>query len=160
MRLLNYYEETIVDGPGLRFAFYFSGCKHACEGCHNKESWNPRAGKPITKEYFDFLVEKINANKYLDGITLSGGDPFYQPEELLDFLQKLRNRTKLPILVYTGYTFEELQESETMRHCLLYIDMLVDGRFEQAKRYPIKPFRGSWNQRLLRLKEGKVIDEL
>lgn len=160
MRLLNYYEETIVDGPGLRFAFYFAGCKHACPGCHNKESWNPCAGSELGDEEFDHLLNIINANPYLDGITLSGGDPLYEPEQLLIFLKRLKERCQLPIMLYTGYTIDQMYADKTIRKCLLYIDMVMDGRFEQDKRYPVKPFRGSWNQRLLYLKDGKIVNEL
>lgn len=160
MRLINYYEETIVDGPGLRFSIYFAGCRHACPGCHNKESWSPTFGEELTPEKMDMLIKKIQSNKYLDGITLSGGDPFYNPAELLSFLKILKSKTQLPILVYTGYTIEQLLADEALNACLPYIDMVMDGRFEIEKRYPIKPFRGSWNQRLLVLENGKVIKEI
>lgn len=159
MRLLHYYEETIVDGPGLRFAFYFAGCRHACLGCHNKESWNPRAGEKITEERLTELFKLIKENPYLDGITLSGGDPLYDPEALLAFLKRLKQETQLPILLYTGYTIEQINADEMMRACLLYIDMVMDGKFEKDKRFPVKSFRGSWNQRLLYLKNGEVVNE-
>lgn len=160
MRLLNYYEETIVDGPGLRFAFYFAGCVHACAGCHNVESWNPCAGNVLTEEWIEDIIEKINQNPYLDGITLSGGDPFFKPKELLGFLKIIKMKTSLPILVYTGYTITQLYADDEMKKCLYYIDMIMDGKFDKAKRFPIKPFRGSWNQRLLRIENGKMVEEI
>lgn len=159
MRLLHYYEETIVDGPGLRFAFYFAGCRHGCHGCHNKESWNPHAGEVMTEEKLTQLIHLINTNPYLDGITLSGGDPLYNPRELLVFLHRLKQETQLPILLYTGYTIEQINADEAMRECLLYIDMVMDGKFEKEKRFPVKSFRGSWNQRLFYLENGKVKSE-
>lgn len=160
MRLLHCYEETIVDGPGLRFAFYFAGCIHACPGCHNKASWNPKNGTELDDETLNMYIRQIQDNPYLDGITLSGGDPFYAPDELLQLLRVLKNNIDLPILVYTGYTIEQLYADDIMKECLYYIDMLVDGRFEREKRYPIKPFRGSWNQRFLVLEHGDVVQEL
>lgn len=160
MHLLNYYEETIVDGPGLRFAFYFAGCRHGCIGCHNKESWLLQSGKKMTPEIFAALVEKIQKNKYLDGITLSGGDPFYNPEALLRFLQELKKHTKLPILVYTGFTIEQLFADRRMKESLQYIDMIIDGKYEADKRYPLKPFRGSWNQRMFLLSKGEIVGEI
>lgn len=160
MRVLSYYEETIVDGPGLRFALYFAGCRHACPGCHNKETWSPAIGENVNVEKINHFAKMINSNPYLDGVTLSGGDPFYNPEELLWFLKEFRAKVKLPILVYTGYTIEQLYADDTMKECLMFIDMVMDGRFEKDKRFPVKSFRGSWNQRLILLEKGEIVKEL
>ena len=75
LRILGIYRETIVDGEGLRYSIYFSGCLHACPGCHNEESWNPCNGEKLTYGKLDEIVEEINSNELLDGITVSGGDP-------------------------------------------------------------------------------------
>lgn len=147
------YPETIVDGEGIRFSIYLAGCSHRCKGCHNPESWNPSAGFPLTETAIKTMIDQINANPLLDGITFSGGDPFYNPKEFLPVIRKFYEYTKLNIWCYTGYTYETLLADPLRRPILDYIDVLVDGKFEQALYSPYLEFRGSSNQRILKLKD-------
>lgn len=147
------YPETIVDGEGIRFSIYLAGCSHRCKGCHNPESWNPSAGFPLTETAIKTMIDQINANPLLDGITFSGGDPFYNPKEFLPVIRKFHEYTKLNIWCYTGYTYETLLADPLRRPILDYIDVLVDGKFEQALYAPYLEFRGSSNQRILKLKD-------
>lgn len=151
MRLINLYRETISDGPGLRCSLYLSGCKHACPGCHNPESWDAEAGIPLTDKLLSDIIQQIRSNPLLDGITISGGDPFYNPTELTWLLQRLKGETKLDIWCYTGYTMEYLLSRPDAREALRYIDTLVDGPFVQKLHDPHLPFVGSSNQRILRV---------
>ena len=147
LRILKIYNETIADGEGLRYSIYLSGCRHKCIGCHNQMSWNPLQGRLLTEE----IITEINSNPLLDGVTFSGGDPFYYPQSFLQLLKIVKQQTNQNIWVYTGYTYEQLLLDNDLSACLDYIDVLVDGRFEQEKFSPSIPFRGSTNQRILKV---------
>lgn len=152
MNLLFTYPETIVDGEGIRYSIYLAGCRHHCHGCQNPESWNPLAGTPLTSEKIEEMINEINANPLLDGVTFSGGDPLYHPQEFLALVKRVKEATRQNIWCYTGYTFEQIQSDELLKPILNYVDVIVDGRFESDLYSPYLEFRGSSNQRIIRMR--------
>lgn len=98
------------------------------------------------------IIDEINSNPMLDGITISGGDPFYDPYALAELCQILKQETGKHILVYTGYTIERLIASERLSAPLPYIDTLIDGPYIASLRDPSILFRGSSNQRIINVK--------
>lgn len=156
IRLAGVVRESIVDGPGLRFTVFCQGCPHGCEGCHN----------PATHDFgggYDCEISKIIAavdeNPLLDGVTFSGGEPMCQPEAFAALAEELKKR-KLNIMVYTGYTYEELlklaETKPAVGKLLELTDYLVDGRFILAERDLTLPFRGSTNQRILDMERTRA----
>ena len=153
--------DSIVDGPGLRAVLWTQGCPHHCEGCHNPETWDVNGGGLVP---ISMVKEAIDELKYQSGLTLSGGDPLYQPEASLDVIKYAKSKG-LNIWVYTGFTYEELlkmsKTKKVYQTIFENIDVLVDGRFILAKRNLNLLFRGSSNQRLIdmpkTLAKGEVV---
>ncbi|HFK1682623.1 anaerobic ribonucleoside-triphosphate reductase activating protein [Bacillus anthracis] len=150
MKVMNIIHDSVVDGEGLRTVVFFAGCPHRCFGCHNPKSWNICNGTEMT---VDEIVKEIASNSLTD-VTFSGGDPFLQAAEVKK-VAKIVKDLKKNLWMYTGYTLEEIQSSQNndMIELLHYGDVLVDGRFEIEKKDLTLPFRGSSNQRIIRLKE-------
>ena len=151
--------DSIVDGPGLRLTIFTQGCLHHCPGCHNPQTHDPEGGSWADTE--DILAAAAE-NPLLDGITLSGGDPFLQPVPCLA-LAEGAHKIGLNVWTYTGYTWEALlEENDAEKLALLKeTDVLVDGPFLLAERSLELRFCGSRNQRLIDVKkflaEEKVV---
>jgi anaerobic ribonucleoside-triphosphate reductase activating protein len=153
MRIINIVNPTISDGPGIRYSIYFAGCNHNCQGCHNQGSWDPNSGTELTEQMSQDIFNKINQDDGIQGVTLSGGDPFYNPKELLEFLINYRKNCSKNLWIYTGYTIEELIKKPELAVCLQYIDTIVEGKFIEAQKDLSLSFRGSKNQRIINVKE-------
>ena len=152
--------ESIVDGTGVRYVIFTQGCKHNCEGCHNPDTHSLTGGKELT---IDNILDDLQDNQLIDGITFSGGDPFFQPDALLFMVKKVREKLPhLNIWAYTGFTYEQLIKLEINREILKHLDVLVDGRFELENRSLNAKFIGSTNQRIIDIPktilEGQVIE--
>ena len=134
----------MVDGPGFRTSIYCAGCRHACPGCHNPQSWAFDGGREMTVEE---VMRIIEADPYAN-VTFSGGDPMYQAAGFAELAQAIHRRTNKDIWCYTGFTFESLIH-EDQRELLSELDVLVDGPFVKSLRDPDLLFRGSSNQRII-----------
>lgn len=149
LRVAGIIEESIVDGPGIRLVVFTQGCKHNCIGCHNPETHSFTGGKLID---IDSIVHMVKSNPLLDGITLSGGEPFEQVKECAILAKKVKE-LGLSVVTYTGYTFEEILKDRNLRELLKYTDILIDGKFDIRKKSLILKFRGSTNQRIIDVKK-------
>lgn len=154
MRILRIVEGTSVDGPGLRTSIYFAGCRHACPGCHNEQSWDFAGGD-------EYSVEDVMKTVRYNGfpVTFSGGDPMYQADAIIPLARQLKAEG-FGIWCYTGFTLEQLLNTgnENQRAILELIDVLVDGPFVQSLRDISLRFRGSANQRLIDVRTSDYKD--
>lgn len=152
----NILTDSIVDGEGLRAVIWTQGCAHHCKGCHNPETHDFYAGYLVEVEEIKRQMDLLTLQ---DGITLSGGDPFYQVDAVLEICKYAKD-IGLNVWCYTGFVIEDLLRNEKYVALLHYIDVLVDGEFELENRSLSLKFRGSTNQRIIHvpntLKTGKV----
>lgn len=143
LRVLRVVDGTSVDGPGLRTSIYLAGCDHQCPGCHNPSSWDFAGGEVME---VDDLLERIAENDF--DVTLTGGDPLYQIDGVIELAKRVRTMGKT-LWCYTGFTYEQVCGSPSMRRVLRWVDVLVDGPFVKGLRDENLLFRGSSNQRLI-----------
>ena len=149
IRLAGIIEDSIVDGPGVRFVIFVQGCPHNCEGCHNQDAQDFNGG-------FSADIYKI-ADKIIKSgtkrLTFSGGEPFCHARELAKIAWLIESEKRgVEIITYTGYLYEELLEMAKtdmdIRELLTVTNYLVDGKFEQDKKTLDWFYRGSYNQRI------------
>ncbi|MDR0944036.1 MAG: anaerobic ribonucleoside-triphosphate reductase activating protein [Ruminococcus sp.] len=151
LRISGLSNDSIVDGPGLRFVIFTQGCDMHCEGCHNPSTWDKNGGYLIT---FEEVLSKIAANPLLDGVTLSGGEPFLQARSLAELVRMFPKN--LNIICYTGFTYEYLIENANKengyKELLSVTDTLIDGEFIESEKDYNLDFKGSRNQRSIDVK--------
>ena len=147
----------IADGIGVRVSLFVSGCTNHCEGCFQPQTWDFDYGEEFTEETEEYILSLLRPS-YIDGLTLLGGEPFEPSNQqvLLPFLRQVKERyPDKTIWAYTGFTLEALRTEGSHCHCdateemLSYLDVLVDGKFEQSKKDITLRFRGSTNQRVI-----------
>lgn len=159
----------VANGIGVRISLFVSGCTHHCKGCFNEEAWNFNYGNEFTDKEIDKIINLMD-HPYIAGLTLLGGEPLEHVNQqgVLPLLRKVKE--KFPdknIWCYSGYTFEKdimgkmYKEWNEMPELLSYVDVLVDGEFEEEKKDIKLRFRGSSNQRIIdvkkSLKENKTV---
>jgi anaerobic ribonucleoside-triphosphate reductase activating protein len=130
-------------------AVWTQGCSIKCKGCFNPELWGERGGELVsTTELTRRILVEVSNNPGTEGVTFLGGEPFDQASELAELAHDLRS-AGLSIMVFTGFTLEELRDSTCSANSAFLdaIDLLVDGKFEESNLDPRRPWLGSTNQR-------------
>lgn len=149
--------DSVVDGEGIRNTLFISGCLHHCHGCHNPQTWDFNYGYEFTKEKQKEFIKKCKDNPLLDGITISGGDPIYSSKELIPFLKEYKKENPThTVWLYTGFKYEDIKDNEILK----LIDILVDGEYVEDLRDITLAFRGSSNQRIIKLEKGIAYDSI
>lgn len=148
MRIAGVNTCSLVNGDGVRYVIFVQGCKHHCKGCQNQWSWDMDGGADIPVE---MIAEDVRKHRMIDGITLSGGDPFYQQDECVELLKLL---PEYNVWIYTGFVYEEIAGTELAKMA----DVIVDGPFVEELRCEGKMY-GSSNQRIIRLDKRRKCND-
>jgi anaerobic ribonucleoside-triphosphate reductase activating protein len=154
IRLAAILPESLVNGPGIRRVLFAQGCPHNCKGCFSPHTHSYTQGALID---MDKIIEDIRKNPLLRGVTFSGGDPWEQADKFAYIAEAVKD-LGLNVWCYTGYTFEYILEHQHDRKgwskLLQYVDVLVDGKFEENKKADELKFRGSSNQRIIDIRNS------
>lgn len=166
---MNYMKITypdIANGPGCRVTLWVAGCSHQCPGCHNPQTWDQKAGKPLTNEVIEQVIELLRPD-YISGLTFSGGDPLFggvhsNLVSSCDWIATIAGRVreeyhdKKSIWLWTGYLWDEIKDWKR----LPLIDIIVDGPFVQELKDITLPYCGSSNQRVIDVKKSLEQNEV
>ena len=147
LRVAGVIEESIVDGPGIRFVLFLQGCRLRCPGCQNPQTWDFYGGTLVPS---DEVLARIRENPLVHGVTFSGGEPFEQAAALLPLAKELKAQG-YHLMAFSGFTLEQLVQKPECRALLEQLDLLVDGPFIEAQKSLDLRFRGSRNQRILNM---------
>ena len=143
----------VANGPGIRTTFFVTGCTHKCPECFNQEYQDFKYGNiwtdNETTQVINYLKEDV-----ITGLTILGGEPFQNTNDLIEIVKKIKSNTNKSIWIYSGYTFEEILKDKNKLELLKLTDVLVDGLFKiELKDLKLK-FRGYSNQRIIKVQES------
>lgn len=168
MNYANIKRIDVANGPGIRVSLFVSGCTHHCKGCFNPETWDFNFGELFTEKQIDEIISYLEPD-HIKGLSLLGGEPFeYSNQQgLLPLLRKFKEvYPNKDVWCYTGYLFDKHIIKEMMvkwpetREIIKYIDIIVDGKFEQELKDLNLIFRGSSNQRIIDVQKSLEADEI
>lgn len=147
----------ICNGTGWRVTLYVSGCNRHCPGCFNECTLDPSSGKPFTDETKKLIWKELERSE-IDGLTFLGGEPLSilsdNRKSVIEFAKETKE--KFPnknIWLYSGYTISEIENDDTMKDILKYVDIIVDGPFIESLKDTTLEFRGSSNQNIIDIKK-------
>jgi len=158
MRYHNITKDDMLNGVGLRSVLWLAGCTHACKGCHNPITWSIDGGLYFDEQAKEELFESIS-HDYIDGVTLSGGDPLHPQNRkdveklLVELKQCYPNKS---VWVYTGYEYNDIAELALLD----YVDVLVDGLFIEKQLSPNVHWVGSSNQKVIDVQASKKLNQI
>lgn len=155
----------IANGEGVRTSLFVSGCQFHCEDCFNSETWDYNYGNLYTKETENHILLTLQ-DRYIDGLSILGGDPLWQDEDGIAQLTKLVEQVKSigkTVWIWSGFTWEQLPSLSASKQNLIKLcDVMIDGLYNKTLRDLRLKWRGSSNQRVINIqqsiKEGKVIE--
>ena len=158
LRIAGTVNDSIVDGPGIRYVIFTQGCPHHCPGCHNPQTHDFAGGQDADEEK---ILGEIFNNPILSGVTFSGGEPFCQAEALVPIAELIKAKGK-HLMIYTGYLLEQLQKMKkpAVDRLLELADVIVDGPFVLAEKNLTLSFRGSENQRVIDMVKTRASGEV
>ncbi|MDU1540729.1 anaerobic ribonucleoside-triphosphate reductase activating protein [Paeniclostridium hominis] len=153
MRFSKIKDNDIANGLGITMSFWTQGCPHHCKGCFNKETWNFEDGEEFTQEDLKYIIESINKNNIKRDLSILGGEPLcpQNVEGVITLCKEFkRHYPEKLIYLWTGYTIENFDDIQ--KEILNYIDILIDGKFEEDRKNLSIKLRGSSNQRVIDVK--------
>lgn len=154
MRIAGTIPCSLVNGPGIRYVIFTQGCPHKCFGCQNPETWDVEGGQDVPVHVIQRDI--FEREEMLDGVTISGGEPYIQEKEVLLLVKRMRSHSRmynLNIWLYTGYEWDDIKDRELTK----LVDVVVTGRFQQANKVSGKLY-GSSNQKVIDARTGEVLE--
>jgi anaerobic ribonucleoside-triphosphate reductase activating protein len=125
-------ESSCANGPGLRVVLWLQGCPLGCPGCFNPQTHARAGGQAMA---VDDLADRLDAlSPTVEGLTISGGEPLQQAAALGRLLAAVRRRTALSVVLFSGFEWEEIEATSGSGEVLAHLDVLIAGRFDQARR--------------------------
>ena len=161
MRFSKIKDNDIANGIGITLSIWTQGCPHHCGGCFNKETWDFNLGKEFTNDDLNYIISNIDSFNVKRNLSVLGGEPLC-PQNVEGVINLCREFKKVYpdklIYLWTGYTIEEFNQKQ--KQILEYVDFIIDGKFEEAKKNLNLKLRGSSNQRILDVKNNEFIGEI
>ncbi|WP_294402466.1 anaerobic ribonucleoside-triphosphate reductase activating protein [uncultured Clostridium sp.] len=155
---INWFD--VANGEGIRTSLFVSGCTHRCKGCFNFEAWDFNYGEKLDEDIIDDIISHITRkDRNIKGLSLLGGEPLENEKSILPLAKKLKEvAPEKSVWLWTGFTWDSIKHMEVLK----YVDVLIDGKFQEENKNLKLKWRGSENQRVIlvqeSLKSNKIIE--